>query len=279
MEDSSLCPACGRDAVIPAGTLPMVLHGGSVRTSISECGHCHSFWRTPPEKAELDSHLSAAGYTDDALRERMRALRRPLFMQVGRIVDRARGRWERPAILDVGCAHGHLLDHFAEKGFSCAGVEPVARLSPSLEDRGIAVHARLEDVSPDRPYDLITFIDTLYWFDMPASAFARALSLLSPDGIIVVRIANRTPFLRLMRPWRGRTIYSRVFGDQLVALSHRGVVEMVRRAGARLRSSHFYEARSFTGIADRVLYRGLGTAAALTRLPISPGILYVISRS
>jgi SAM-dependent methyltransferase len=209
----------------------------------------------------------------------MRATRRPLFLQVGRIVEGARGRWPAsPALLDVGCAHGHLLDHFAEKGFSCSGVEPVERLRGQLEGRGVAVHARLEDVGPERAYDVITFIDTLYYFDKPGAALACALALLSRDGIIVVRNVNRTPFLRLMRQWRDRPAYRRVFGDQLVALSHRGVQEMVRHAGARLRASYFYEARLFHGIADRLLYCGLGVAATLTRLPVSPGILYVISR-
>lgn len=279
MTDASPCPACGANSAIPVGTLPLG-HGGAIRTAISECSHCHTFWRAPPEEADLLSHLSNAGYTADARRDAMRAARRPLFMQVGRIAEGARGRWPtRPAVLDVGCAHGHLLDHFSEKGFSCTGVEPVARLRPHLEGRGIAVHARLDDVEPDRPFNLITFIDTLYYFDMPGAALARALTLLSRDGIIVVRITNRTPFLRLMRLWRDRPVFRRVFGDQLVALSHRGFLTMVQRAGGRLQTSYFYESRKFHGVADRLLYRGLGVAAALTRLPVSPGIVYVISRS
>ena len=53
---------------------------------------------------------------------------------------------------------------------------------------------------------------------------------------------------------------------------------MVSAAGAHVLAIHMHEARHAAGIMEHILYGGLGRLAKVTHIPISPGIIYVISR-
>lgn len=271
------CPVCGCNNSIACGYLPFELHDGNIMTAIYKCSKCHSFWRALPDKLDISSHFDLACYTANEQRDIWTDKRHQLFMQVNRLLKKHRP-CSSQTLLDVGCAYGHMIEFFAQKGVFCTAVEPVTRLRKDISRSGITVYAGLEMVPHNIPYHAITFIDSLYYIPRPLEALTRAVMLLSPDGLVIIRMANRTPFLRLLYPFGITHVFQHVFSDQLVALSHCGILNMVHAAGARVQATYFYEARCVEGIGDFALYRVLGLFAAITRIPVSPGILYVISR-
>jgi hypothetical protein len=175
-----------------------------------------------------------------------------------------------------------MMELFAQQGWVCSGVEPVGRLRDDVGSRGFTVYAALEDVPCVPSYDAITFIDSLYYLLEPCLALSRASSMLTSGGVIVVRIANRTPPLRLLRTLRSWRRFADVFSDQIAAISHEGMQAMAHAAGLHVSLLCLREARPVIGrpVAQTwLLYRVVGPLAALTGLRLSPGIIYVLHKA
>ena len=97
------------------------------------------------------------------------------------------GGWKR--ILDVGCGDGLLFDHLAPFG-EVEGVEPsVASVSEHGPHRSqIHVCPFDENFQPGKQFGLILMLDVLEHLTDPAAALARALALLTPEGMLLVTV-------------------------------------------------------------------------------------------
>ncbi len=93
-------------------------------------------------------------------------------------------------LLDVGCAHGFLLDHFRSSGWQVCGAETsplssrYAREELGLDVRtGTIVEAGFDCSS----FDVILLLDVLEHLHRPYETLREAGRLLTPDGILVVQ--------------------------------------------------------------------------------------------
>ncbi|MBN1594221.1 MAG: class I SAM-dependent methyltransferase [Candidatus Coatesbacteria bacterium] len=94
-------------------------------------------------------------------------------------------------ILEVGCAHGLLLDHFRKHGWDTYGVElspPSARYAK--EELGLYVqNLPLEEADyPDDHFDVILMLDVIEHFPDHKTALSVIRRVLKPDGFIVVQV-------------------------------------------------------------------------------------------
>jgi SAM-dependent methyltransferase len=99
---------------------------------------------------------------------------------------KARGR-----ILDVGCAGGQFLTHFVNDGWECHGVEPSQKAAEHALRRKIHVHCGLlEDaaIPAQQSFDVVTYLDALYFSRTPREDLRKIKSLLKRDGILIIEL-------------------------------------------------------------------------------------------
>lgn len=96
-----------------------------------------------------------------------------------------------PAILEVGCGHGSLVELLARFGFqNFLGID----LSPAAIQRAEALGipgasfaaADLESFEPPGRYDTIVFNETLYYAKQPTQTLLRYARSLNPNGTLIV---------------------------------------------------------------------------------------------
>lgn len=83
-------------------------------------------------------------------------------------------------LLDVGCGDGWLVHELVERGYDALGIDPEA-----TEDDALLRRARLEDLDPDEPFDVVTAILSLHHVDDLDDVVARIGKLTAPDGTVL----------------------------------------------------------------------------------------------
>ena len=101
--------------------------------------------------------------------------------------------FQRPKVLDVGCAEGRLLKSFLEYGCQCWGIEhpsyPAYRFLD--KDRILYIQGDLQDINFRKgQFDLIFLWHTLEHMDNPQLVMNRLCGLLAPKGAIIVAVPN-----------------------------------------------------------------------------------------
>jgi len=95
----------------------------------------------------------------------------------------------RIRILDVGCGDALLFGKLLEKG-DVEGVEPDSALVSSSNPHRSRIYITSfdENFLPGKQYDIILMLDVLEHICDPITALRHALSLLSPEGAIIVTV-------------------------------------------------------------------------------------------
>ncbi len=144
-------------------------------------------------------------------------------------------------LLDVGCGYGAFVAVMRERGWDAEGVDPSLAVATAARRKGRPVHlGTLEIVqAPDGTYDAITMFYVLEHVPDPMGALRRAFNLLTPGGILLVRVPHTTPIVRLLAPLGlGEALYDPPF--HLYDFSPAVLREMLRRTG-------FADVRTFPG--------------------------------
>jgi SAM-dependent methyltransferase len=120
---------------------------------------------------------------------------------LSQIADDILARKDAGTILDVGCATGLFLADFAHKlDWRARGVELTLPAAEQARRRGIQVHVgdtRSASFGANS-FDVITVLDTFYYFPHPAAELGEFGRILKPDG-----------FLALELPWAHSRIWQR----------------------------------------------------------------------
>lgn len=277
------CPCCGGARVSAVATLPFYTISGDVDSAIYRCSECRSYWRSFPRSFQPDLHFEMASYTSEEHEERFRSNRKTFFLQIFALVEANIGdQRERPRLLDIGCAYGHTMEFFQSRGWICQGTEIVSRLRYKLRTRGFTAYGGIEEIPPDERFDAITLIDSIYCFGNPRSILRQLRSLMADRGVLVIRIANRTPLLDLLLALPGGRIDNRAFGDQVVLPSHRAMRIMLEASGLRIQSVHMRETKPVSMFRDPrrwIYYRIMPVVSGITRTKLTPGLIYVCHKS
>ncbi len=100
------------------------------------------------------------------------------------------------SILDVGCGAGNTARKLLERGYRVDCVSPNGFLTgvakTVLGSRATIIETRFQDLDTDRRYDLILFSESLLFIPLD-QAFAKALSLLTPGGYLLITDIFRVP--------------------------------------------------------------------------------------
>jgi SAM-dependent methyltransferase len=96
-------------------------------------------------------------------------------------------------LLDVGCGVGALLSHFAGPGWERYGVEvaaSAAAYATTAQQSTVHVGTLLDAPFAEHFFDVITFIDVLYYSDDPPRELAAARRLLRPGGVLAIEVSG-----------------------------------------------------------------------------------------
>lgn|GEM_PF-2078860 len=184
----SICPICTADRPVPFNR--------QGRDYLS-CRTCHYLWR--PGGASLEettSYYRAENPTDRIGHAKLR-----LYMEM---LERGERQLQGPGrLLDVGCSRGDFLRVASDRGWEVVGIEPVASLANEGRARGFEIHTgQLADFPPSgEHFDLITYWDVLFLIDDPISELQRAVMLLSPRGMIFLRLRQHRVVRAMDQLW------------------------------------------------------------------------------
>jgi 2-polyprenyl-3-methyl-5-hydroxy-6-metoxy-1,4-benzoquinol methylase len=99
-----------------------------------------------------------------------------------------------PEICDIGCGVGTFLSRMRDHGAIVTGVDPSSVSAEALRSKDIEFYSGVAESLPaalcDRRFDVVTMLHCLPCCRDPALAVSNALSLLKPDGFLVVEVSN-----------------------------------------------------------------------------------------
>jgi SAM-dependent methyltransferase/ribosomal protein S18 acetylase RimI-like enzyme len=205
--EMSGCPLCR--------TLDQKIISEHEGKSLKRCLNCGvSFVFPQPSPGAMEAHFedsAALGEKElecDFIRNRKRVL-----LRVAKYIQ---SRKREGSILDVGCAAGLLLtEHFRKPKWQACGVELSRQMAEKAAANGITVHCgNIHSAKFARnSFDVVSVIDTFYYFPEPQSELAEFHRVLKPDGILVLEFP-----LASSRIWRTSTRLGRLLSGASVPL-------------------------------------------------------------
>ncbi len=176
------CPAC--DAIEKEQCF--VVDGYDIKRCLV-CGTMYVETLPTPEAL-------AAIYTSDSYYELPPDSIRRIVAENERRMVLIRGFKPTGRFLDIGCAHGLLLDRAKLAGYATFGVEPTSKNAEVAAAKGHNVfNGWLNDFVAkvgEQRFDVITCLDVIEHIDNPKSFMTLASSLLAEDGLMVISTPN-----------------------------------------------------------------------------------------
>jgi SAM-dependent methyltransferase len=94
-------------------------------------------------------------------------------------------------ILDIGCAGGAFLEHFPAGAWERHGVEPSLLAAEKARSRGIQVYnSTLQRAHVTATFDVVTYLDALYFCCTPFEDLRVIHALLADDGLVLIEIPS-----------------------------------------------------------------------------------------
>jgi SAM-dependent methyltransferase len=270
------CPICNSLKTQLVTTLPFYAKTGDEPTDIFLCKECGVFWRDFKNKDFiLDNHYEMSSYTNLEREEQFRMARTSFFEQIIALVGKYK-KTNGNNLLDFGCSYGHLMDVAANYSYNCTGVEIVDNLRRRLEPR-YKIYKYINEV-PDNSMDIVTCIDSLYCSPNPVGDMAKISNILKDNGLLIIRIANRSFILRLYMLLK-KNINNHVIGDQLFVLNDKVIRLLADKYGMTIKSITYHENKIHNkSLSCKIGYDILPHFCKLTGLKITPGLTYVLQK-
>lgn len=106
----------------------------------------------------------------------------------------------QPRILDIGCAHGFLLDEARKLGWGTQGVEFSAEAVDYAVNKlnlNISCGSITEKKFPENSFDIVTMIGVIEHLVNPAAVTGAINKILKPGGYLIITTINTKGLVRL----------------------------------------------------------------------------------
>lgn len=227
---SYTCPVCGSESTrLTRYRVPGLL--------LLECPACHLiFQRAPQVPATLYSHEYYSHWSPDESGYPAGVAKIATASRLlASLVEANGGSGPGGRLLDIGCAHGQLLEAARARGLRPEGVE----ISPAADfarSKGFPVFSGPLEAAPFGPgrFDFVTMVDVIEHVADPLGLLRRVRFLLRDHG----RLLILTPDARSLsaRLLRGRWPHFK--GEHLVYFSRSSVRAALGRSGFRPLAMH-----------------------------------------
>jgi SAM-dependent methyltransferase len=263
----SNCPLCGNE--------PPRLAQAGLGLDVYRCASCRldaAVHACLPGAAGHNDHFRSIDRTayDRSVRATRESSYPDLLAQIRKRVPG--GRW-----LDVGCSFGWLLERVDSAGYVGFGIDPSLAAVAEARRGGryrVAAGAFPSALGPGVRFDVVSLMDVLEHLVDPLSAARAVRAVLSPNGILVVQVPDRTCLLYVCAATMARVSGGRLgfalrrlwlagfdFPHQWYFTS-RALRTLLERAGFEVLSFRRTAIGSPRQAIDRVRYSGSGRVLA-----------------
>ncbi|MBD3299531.1 MAG: methyltransferase domain-containing protein [candidate division Zixibacteria bacterium] len=272
-----VCYACEGRTLEHVCDMPLYIENGDIQDTVVKCTSCGTYMRLANYADDtVRTHFNVASYTSEKQEENFRHARVGFFEH---LIDLALSHLGRPAqdatVLDIGPAYGHYVELFATRGASVTVVELVDRLRNRLADRGFPAYAHIDDIPADQTFDIVSAIDSFYYFQEPAPMLGQMRQRVAPGGLLIMRVTNRPPTFNLMR-LLGQSISTDRFGDAKFNYSYAGITRLLERTGFAIERTYLREpGKNHPSKVTAMYYQASLLASMLTGRKLSPGLTLI----
>lgn len=284
------CPICGDTNVILYGRQKYAIEEERIASIIYRCKRCDfNFRRFDRPLSEVLSHFKVAPYSTDENEQRWRKRREGFYRFLMDLLSKpADGK----SLLDIGCAFGHFLDCAVERGYRPYGTEVSEEMADLLRKRrDYPVSSRaLDDLQlPEKRFDVITFVDSFYYFENPVETLYQCYKLLKPGGELLIRVTNRNGMARLHRSaialtFRGSRCVEMPFwttDDAISCHSRHSLTKLMNKTGFRIiKLTCLEKGKKVESFGLWAFYKLSSALARITyeRICLTPGIICLATR-
>jgi SAM-dependent methyltransferase len=230
------------------------------------------------------SHFKIAPYSTREIEQKWKKLRVGFYRF---LLDLLSKPTKGKSLLDVGCAFGHFLDCAVEYGYRPFGTEVSEEMCGLLRKRrNYPVTSRPLDALqlPEKQFDVITFIDSFYYFEDPLKTLHQCRKLLRSGGELLVRVTNRNAMAKLHRLIRYATFrWDKVprmpfwtTDDAISCHGSQSLTILMKKAGFRIvKLTCLEKGKQIDRFALRSFYQITDVLARITfeQVALTPGIL------
>lgn len=220
----SACPIC------QSGNIREIWQVSGFR--IGRCGACTVSFvlerLAPDALARFYEGSDAVAYSDENLN-----CLRYYYSQARGMIDSYQARPGR--ILDIGCSQGWFFNEMS--GWECYGTEITPRDAMAAREKyGDNIFVGAFEEMPERAdfFDVITFQDVLDHFIDPLEALKKAMRLLKPGGIVLIKVHD---FSCLYARFAGSRFYAVIPPYHLFYFTRRALRRLVEIAGFEMVSA------------------------------------------
>jgi SAM-dependent methyltransferase len=251
------------------------------RGNIMRCAECGLVFRNPRLKENVQTRHFEGEWTESRPAVQLEAYRTKILKSIVEWILRRRPT--PGGILDIGSSYGNLLAQFPET-WERFGIEP-SRKACQIAQRRLPdariINGTLTTASiPEKAFDIITLVDSIYYFHHPLRDLSRLPRLLKPKGIALIEapnFANRGPVYRWMgHPFDDTWMYFYTPKSLEKILNQAGlkVVERIDLPGHRIGSPNILS-RVIT-MAEFVVLKA-GKMLSAHRLDLVPHFVLVVT--
>jgi len=280
------CSACGSENR-NAKNLVFTSSRGSEK-SWSHCGHCGAFFCNDPFQVDQEvQHGTTASYgtLESGLKNAVNL--QHLYNNILRLVQRygtpACGSW-----LDLGCSFGGLLCLAKNAGYDVTGVDILPQAVDYIRSLGMAayvVHSATQ-VPADEGFDVVTAIDSNYYWPDQRTEFSQIYQKLNPGGLFVVRTADKSWLVKLglalqgLFPGLGKRAVAMALNDHRFSMPHASLLNLAVETGfwvesVDIRDAYYSEGSPFF---VRAYFRISAILYKVSGLYIAPGYIVVLRK-
>jgi SAM-dependent methyltransferase len=230
------------------------------RGHIVRCTVCGLVFRNPRLIENVQIRHFEEEWTESRPAVQLEAYRTKIIRSIADWILR-----RRPApgsILDIGSSYGNLLAQFPET-WERFGLEPsrtACRIAQRRLPEARIINGTLATAKiPEKAFDIVTLIDSIYYFHHPVRDLSLLPALLKPNGMLLIEapnFANRGPVYR----WMGHPFddtwmyfYTPYSLERILKKAGLKVVDRIDLPGHQIGSSIFL--RRVITLAEFVIFR------------------------
>lgn len=149
-------------------------------------------------------------------------------------------------------------------------------LRDNLEKKGYKVYKDVHNIT--NKYDIIFFIDSLYYFEDPLYILEKCKSLLKEDGFLILRITNRNWIARIFRLLGRKNLD--ILGDATYSYSLKSITKLLDKVGFSIENVILFERGKIMPIKKKIAYY-LGIILSyvmIKKFIFSPGLIIIASK-